>query len=62
VMRRILNVIPDIERFNWTSYVAEGFNINGEFLTMNLLFMVAYLLPWAVLSYYLMRSREIATW
>ena len=62
VFRRLLNVIPDIERFNWTSYVAEGFNINGEFLTMNLLFMVAYLLPWAVLSYYLMRSREIATW
>ncbi|VTS07540.1 ABC transporter permease [Tuwongella immobilis] len=62
LVRRLLNIIPDIERFNWTPYVAEGFNISGEFLIMNVLFLVAYLLPWAILSYYLMRSREIATW
>jgi len=62
MLRRLLSIIPDVDRYSWTSYVAEGFNISGEFLIMNLLFLFAYLLPWGMLSYYLMRSREIATW
>jgi len=62
ILRRFINVIPDVERFSWTGYVAEGFNISPEFLVINFLFLFAYLLPWGILAYYLMRSREIATW
>lgn len=62
LLRRVINIIPDVDRFTWTNYVAEGFNISGEFLFINVLFLFAYLLPWGILSYYLMRSREIATW
>jgi hypothetical protein len=58
--RRIVNVIPDAESFNWTNFVSEGFNINTEYLVLNLLVTFGYLLPWAILAYYLMKSREVA--
>ena len=59
-VRRIQNVIPDVESFSWTHFVSEGFNINTEYLVVNLLIMIGYLLPWGVLAYYLMKSREVA--
>ncbi|MDB5309112.1 MAG: transporter permease, partial [Gemmataceae bacterium] len=61
VVRRIQNVIPDVESFTWTHFVSEGFNINAEYLVINLLVTAGYLLPWAVLAYYLMKSREVAS-
>jgi hypothetical protein len=60
VFRRLLDIIPDVDRLNWSNYVAEGFNIDGADLVLSTLLVVGYLLPWAVLSYYLMKSREIA--
>jgi len=51
-VRRIQNMVPDVD--------AEGFNINTEYLVVNVLVMIGYLLPWAVLGYYLMKSREVA--
>ena len=61
VVRRLQNVIPDVESFTWTNFVSEGFNVSGEYLVVNLVVMIGYLLPWAVLAYYLMKSREIAS-
>jgi hypothetical protein len=61
VIERVLNVIPDVDRFDLTSYVAEGFNIPGSQLLLNLLLLVMYLLPWAVLGYYLLKWREVAS-
>jgi hypothetical protein len=61
-MRVILQVIPNVDRFDFTDYVGEGFNISWVHLLMTGLALVAYLLPWLILAYYLMRSREIATW
>ncbi len=58
--RRVQNVIPDVESFSWGHFVAEGFNINAEYLVVNLLITFGYLLPWAILAYYLMKSREVA--
>ena len=60
VVRRIQNVIPDIDSFSWGHFVSEGFNINAEFLAVNLLVTFGYLLPWDQLAYYLMKSREVA--
>jgi hypothetical protein len=40
--------------------VAEGFDISWVHLALNLLLLAAYLLPWFVLAYYLMKSREVA--
>ena len=56
----ILNVLPDVDRFNWANYVAEGFNIDPTDLGLTALVLAGYLLPWGVLAYYLMKSREVA--
>jgi ABC-type transport system involved in multi-copper enzyme maturation permease subunit len=60
VFRRLLHVIPDVDRFDMTNYVAEGFNISGQQMLMAALLLIGYLLPWAVLAYYLMKWREVA--
>jgi hypothetical protein len=60
LVRRFLNVVPDVYAYNWTNFVQEGFNIPFESLVMNLVVVVGYLLPWFILGYYLMRSREVA--
>ena len=60
-LQRIVDVIPDVNRFFLTNYVAEGFSISVGQLVMATLLLFAYLLPWAVLAYYLMRWREIAS-
>jgi hypothetical protein len=61
VVRRILDVIPEIDRFDLTNYVAEGFNIGGTQLLMSFLLLLVYMLPWAVLAYYLIKWREVAS-
>ncbi|MFL5328934.1 MAG: hypothetical protein ACJ8C4_08450 [Gemmataceae bacterium] len=60
VFQRVLNLVPDVERFDWSNHVAEGFNIPGTEIGLTVLVLFAYLLPWAVLAYYLMKSREVA--
>jgi hypothetical protein len=63
ILQGLLYLFPDVDRFDWTAYVAEGFNIAmGTTILLSTLMLVAYLLPWAILGYYLMKSREIATW
>jgi hypothetical protein len=63
ILRLFMQVIPDVDRFDWTNYVAEGFNIaTWEVAILNLVLVAGYLLPWAVLSYYLIKTREIATY
>lgn len=61
LVRRIQNVVPDIESFTWTNFVSEGFNVSGEYLVVNLLTLAGYLIPWLVLAYYLMKAREVAS-
>ncbi len=60
MVRRFINVVPDLDSYSWTGYLSEGFSVPLECLAMNLLTTVGYLLPWFVLSFYLMRSREVA--
>ena len=57
---RVLNAIPDLQKFGWTDYVAEGFSIRPEFLLMHLLLVAGYLIPWCLIGYYLLKSREVA--
>ena len=61
VVRRIQNVVPDVESFTWTSFVSEGFNVDTGYLVVNVLTLAGYLIPWFVLAYYLMKAREVAS-
>ncbi len=62
VVGRVMNLLPDIDRFDFTDYVANGFNIAvvTQDMLPAFLLLVGYLLPWAILAYYLMKAREIA--
>ncbi len=62
VLRKIMILIPDIDRYNLEVYVANGFDISWtQILLMdNLLPFAAYVLPWLLLAYYLINFREIA--
>jgi hypothetical protein len=59
-IRRIKDAVPDIDRYDLSAYVAEGFNIPPTQMLLELLHVTAYLLPWFVLAFYLIRWREIA--
>ncbi len=59
-IRRVLDIIPDVDRYNLTTYVGEGFNIPISQLLLDCYLLARYLLPWIVLSYYLIKWREIA--
>jgi len=61
VIRRLLDIIPDVERLDFTVFVAEGFDISGTQLILNALILFGYLTPWAILAYFLLRWREIAS-
>lgn len=62
LLRLILNLLPDVTQYYRTDYVANGFDITwGTLLFLNVLLpVVGYLVPWLLLAYYLMMSREIA--
>jgi hypothetical protein len=62
ILRRFLNLIPDMSRYDLHPYVANGFDIPwiGVLLVDNILPLAAYLVPWGILAFYLMKFREIA--
>ena len=60
-LHRMLNVIPDVARFSFTDFVAEGVAIRPDQMAMALLLLVGYVLPWVVLAYYLLKWREVAS-
>jgi ABC-type transport system involved in multi-copper enzyme maturation permease subunit len=59
-IRRVLDLIPDVDRYDLTVYVGEGFNISVAQLLLDFGSLAFYLLPWVILAYYLMKWREIA--
>jgi ABC-type transport system involved in multi-copper enzyme maturation permease subunit len=60
VLRRVMDILPDVDSFSWSHYVASGFSVPTAEIVINTLVLVGYLLPWAILAYYLMKSREVA--
>jgi hypothetical protein len=61
LIRRVLDIIPDVDRFDFSLFVSEGFNISWEQLLINFLLLAGYLLPWGILAYYLSKWREVAS-
>ncbi|MBI3411297.1 MAG: hypothetical protein HY040_23430 [Planctomycetes bacterium] len=60
---RFLTVIPDFNRYDLNNYVGNGFDIpwiDQGLFTDNLVPLLGFLIPCAILAYYLMKFREIA--
>jgi hypothetical protein len=60
-MGRVFDLIPDVDRFDLTLFVAEGFDVSVGQLFVAFLLLLGYLLPWAVLAFYLLKWREVAS-
>lgn len=62
VLQPFISILPDVERYDFTKHVANGFNIGlfSQDLFPAFLMLVTYLLPWFLLGFYLLKSREIA--
>ena len=56
----MLNFLPEVKSLSYTEYVSNGFSIGGEDLVSNTIRTCAYLLPWLLLGYHLLREREVA--
>jgi ABC-type transport system involved in multi-copper enzyme maturation permease subunit len=59
-IRRVIDVLPDVDRYDISAYVREGFNIPLTQLLIDFGTLGFYLLPWMLLAYYLLKWREIA--
>jgi hypothetical protein len=61
-VRLVLNIFPDIGRYDLQPYVANGFDISWSQVLFldNLVPLAGYVLPCAVLAFYLMKFREVA--
>jgi ABC-type transport system involved in multi-copper enzyme maturation permease subunit len=59
--RFVLDLFPDVSRFDFTRFVEAGFNIPESQILISFLLMAAYVLPWLVLAFYLMKWKEVAS-
>lgn len=62
LLKPFVYALPDVGRYDFSSQVANGFNIGlfSQDVIPSFLLLVGYLLPWALLAFYMLRSREIA--
>ena len=62
ILQPIIHLLPDVERYDYSAQVANGFNIGvfGQDLVPGFLVLFAYTLPWLLLGFYMLKTREIA--
>jgi hypothetical protein len=61
IVRRLINLLPDVDRFNFSDLVGEGFNIGAGQLSMTAILLAGYMILCALVGYYLIKWREIAS-
>jgi hypothetical protein len=61
-LKPIVSMFPDVWQYDFSGLVASGFDVSWSYLALMLIYLLAYLLPWAVLAFYIIKVREIATW
>jgi hypothetical protein len=61
LLRLVLDMIPDVSRYDFIEFVGEGFNIPFSELLGSFLLLALYLVPWFILAFFTMKGREIAS-
>jgi len=56
----ISSVVPPFGKFSYAEYVAYGFDISGQLLLTGAVHALAFLLPVFVVSYFFLKTREVA--
>ena len=53
-------ILPAFEKFDYSTWVAYGFNISGDLLAARILTLVGFVLPVFLAGYFLLKLREVA--
>lgn len=60
IMALITHMVPDFTSFNTARHVAEGYNISGHLMGQQLATCLTFVGVFAVIGYFLLKTREIA--
>ncbi|MDY0167859.1 MAG: hypothetical protein RBS80_15030 [Thermoguttaceae bacterium] len=59
-LRGMAEILPAFERFDYSTWVAYGFNISGDLLATRILTMLGFVLPVFLAGYFFLKLREVA--
>jgi len=60
VMSRLVYIVPNFAALDVSNTVADGFAVSWGLLLSNLLLTIAYVLPFSVAGYFILKNREVA--
>ena len=60
VMSRMVYLIPNLSSLDVTNTVAEGFAVTGPLVIQNSLIALAYVVPFSIFGYFILKNREVA--
>jgi hypothetical protein len=60
VFKAISSILPDLQTYDRTFFVAEGFAIPGSEIVAAAIRLLLYVFPFLLIGYYLLNGREIA--
>ena len=60
VMSRMVYLIPNLSSLDVTNTVAEGFAVTGPLVLQNTLIALAYVVPFSIFGYFILKNREVA--
>ncbi len=59
-LRGMAEILPAFEQFDYSTWVAYGFNISGDLLATRILTMLGFVLPVFLAGYFFLKLREVA--
>ncbi len=60
VMSRMVYLIPNLSSLDVTNTVAEGFAVTGPLVLSNTIIALAYVVPFSIFGYFILKNREVA--
>ncbi len=60
VMSRMVYLIPNLASLDVSNTVAEGFAVTGALVLQNSLIALAYVVPFSIFGYFILKNREVA--
>ncbi len=60
VMSRMVYLIPNLASLDVSNTVAEGFAVTGPLVLQNTMIALAYVVPFSIFAYFILKNREVA--
>jgi hypothetical protein len=60
VMARLVYIVPNFTALDVSNTVADGFAVSWGLMFSNLLLTFAYVLPFSIAGYFILKNREVA--